>query len=110
MAIRDKIEDKLQKLNDLSDKYNCLDHEYKLDYFNGMKIYYIINEKFNPTNKVKFSNPIVGKHLEIDVIVEDEDHEEDEEDDHHHQMMEGAEEMEGEEKAAKEKPVKKISK
>ena len=65
--MRDKIEDKLKGLKDLSDKYNCLDHEYKLDYFNGMKIYYIINEKFNPSNKIKFPTPIIGKQLEIEL-------------------------------------------
>jgi hypothetical protein len=48
-----------------------------------MKIFYVINEKFNPLSKIKFSNPIIPKTLEIEVFVDDDDVEEDEEDDHH---------------------------
>ena len=93
-----------------------------------MKIYYIINEKFNPSNKQNFNNPVIGKNIEIDVVVDDEDNEEYEEPDDP-KVVHGSgvqEEMgtqeEGvaggdplqmspqQEQPKKEKPVKKISK
>ena len=88
-----------------------------------MKIYYIINEKFNPANKQNFSNPVVGKNIEIDVVVDDDDNEEYEEPDDPKVVvnedmdaqMEGGGDPQAQlspqqEKPKIEKPVKKISK
>jgi len=59
---------------------------------------------------MKFSNPIVGKNIEIDVIVDDEDYEEDEMEEPNVKLEENNEEMEEEKiPVVKEKPVKKIS-
>jgi hypothetical protein len=93
-------------LADLSDKYNTLDEGLQIDFYNGMKIYYIINPKFNPGDNIKFKEPIIQKNLEIEVI--DDSPEENEEEEVEESPV--VELEEGEEPIPKEKPIRKISK
>lgn len=104
--MRDKIQEKLQNIPDISEKYNTLDEGFEEDHYNGMKVYYIYNPKFNPKDAIKFKNPIVDKNIEIEVIAESTDNpEEDEEDEEEVEDYE-----EDEEGKPKEKSIKKISK
>lgn len=105
--MRDKIEEKLSNLTDLSDKYNTLDEGLSVDFYKGMKIYYSISPKFNPEDNLKFKEPIIDKSLEIEVIDDspDEEEEEAEEVPPQEQVL-----AEGEEIKPKEKPIRKISK
>ena len=104
--MRDKIEEKLLNLADLSDKYNILDEGLQVDFYNGMKIYYSIHPKFNAGDNIKYKEPIIQKNLEIEVV-DDSPQEEDEQ-----EMEENPVELEeGEEsKQSQEKSIRKISK
>jgi len=93
-------------LADLSDKYNTLDEGLQIEFYNGMKIYYTINPKFNPVDKINFKEPIIQKDLEIEVI-DDSPEEYEEEEVEENPVVEL---VEGEEPIAKEKPIRKISK
>jgi hypothetical protein len=103
--LRDKIEEKLLNLFDLSDKYNTLDEGLQVDFYKGMKIYYSIHPKFNPGDNIKFKEPIIQKNLQIEVI--DESLEENEEEEVQEIQVDLAE---GEEVIPKERLIRKISK
>lgn len=101
--MRDLIEEKLFNLPDISDKYNSLDEGLNVDFYNGMKIYYIIHPKFNPGDKIIFKEPLIEKKLEIEVIDDTPDENEEEEE------IPVNEVPEGEEIKPIEKPIKYIS-
>lgn len=103
--MRDKIEEKLLNLADLSDKYNTLDEGLQVDFYKGMKIYYTINPKFNAGDLIKYKEPIIQKNLEIEVI--DDSPEENEEEEIEENPV--VELEEGEEAKPQEKPIRKIS-
>lgn len=105
--MRDKIDEKLSNLTDLSDKYNTLDEGLSFDFYKGMKIYYSINPKFNAEDYLKFKEPIIQKSLEIEVIDDSPDEEEEEAEEVPPQEVVL---VEGEEIKPKEKPIRKISK
>lgn len=102
--MRDKIEEKLLNLADLSDKYNTLDEGLQVDFYNGMKIYYSISPKFNPGDNIKYKEPIIEKNHEIEVIDDSPEENEEEEIEEHPVEL-----VEGEEIVPQEKPIRKIS-